>query len=341
MLRTALCLPALNGGVSREELMTKSDVGAATQALADRAQAKARERKILALSEQHASGQLALWPESERGIPNELVRCSVFSAKNRNEPRAVYRANAPLVVPVIGGGEVRYSGEELRQDDESVWMELVHMAKESRSPTVTFTPASLLKALRWPDSGQSYTRLLNTLVRLQSATLVVYSARLGGGVSTSLIVDFSFNDKGSGEIKPWSVTVFRPESELLFLFDKLYSRVNREARLALSEGLATWLHGFFSSHREPFGHKIETLAKGAGLSLEVANDGQVSEADLDAKRKARRRDIKRKLKAALGELQRIGFLAGFQITESGLVKVVRATDTRVADRPSTKTKRGS
>ena len=110
--------------------------------MADNARAKQRDE----LAARHAAGQLALWPESERGIPNELVRCAVFSAKNRKERRDMYRANAPLVVPVIGGGEVVYIGEELRQDDETVWMQLVHMSKESRSPQVFFTPYSPVRS---------------------------------------------------------------------------------------------------------------------------------------------------------------------------------------------------
>jgi hypothetical protein len=311
--------------------MASDDAVVAAQALADKAQDKARAKKIGELAEQYAAGQLTLWPESERGIPNELVRCAVFAAKNRKEPRAMFRATAPLVVPVIGGGEVRYTGEELRQDDESVWIELVHMAKESRSPIVTFTPTNLIRSLQWTDSGKSYARLLTTLRRLRSASLEVYSARLGRGVSTGLIVDYAFSDKGDG--KPWSVTVFRPESELLFLFDKLYSRVNREARLALPEGLATWLLGFLSSHREPFAHKIETLAIGAGLTLDVPNNGELSEAEFTAKRKARAREVKRMFKNALNELQRVGFLAGFQITPGGVVKVVRANENREERNP--------
>lgn len=132
-----------------------------------------RERKKAALAAQFQAGQLALWPDAERGIPNELVRCAVFSAKNRKERRDMYRANAPLVVPVIGGGEVIYTGEELRQDDETVWMQLVHMSKESRSPQVFFTPYSFFKAIKWPNKGTSYTRLLTTLRRLNSASLEV------------------------------------------------------------------------------------------------------------------------------------------------------------------------
>ena len=63
----------------------RKDVAATVQAMADNARAKSRAKQRDELAARHAAGQLALWPESERGIPNELVRCAVFSAKNRKE----------------------------------------------------------------------------------------------------------------------------------------------------------------------------------------------------------------------------------------------------------------
>ena len=65
----------------------RKDVAATVQAMADNARAKSRAKQRDELAARHAAGQLALWPESERGIPNELVRCAVFSAKNRKERR--------------------------------------------------------------------------------------------------------------------------------------------------------------------------------------------------------------------------------------------------------------
>jgi hypothetical protein len=286
----------------------------------DKARKTARARQRGELADRLAAGQLALWPESERGIPNELVRCAVFSAKNRKERREVYRANAPLVVPVIGGGEVVYIGEELRQDDETVWMQLVHLSKEARSEVVTFTPYSFLKAIKWPIKGASYTRLLTSIRRLATSGLEVYSSRFDKGVSTKLIAKYEYS---KGTDTPWKVQVFHREDELLFLFDKLYSRLDWETRLALPEGVTTWLHGFFSSHREPYDHKIETLAIGAGLTLESDEDAGLDEAARVAKRKARLREIKRIITKALEALQESGFLDSFEVTRSGLVRVVR------------------
>lgn len=105
-----------------------------------------------------------------------------------------------------------------------------------------------------------------------------------------------------GTDTPWKVQVFNKDDELLFLFDKLYSRLDWETRLALPEGVTTWLHGFFSSHREPFDHKIETLAVGAGLTLDSAEDEYFDEVTRIAKRKTRLREAKRIITKALEAL---------------------------------------
>lgn len=285
------------------------------------AEAKARAKRHDELADLLSAGQLVLWPEAERGIPNELVRCALFSAKNRKESREVYRANMPLKVPVIGGGEIKFIGEELRQDDETVWMQLVHLSKEARSEWVSFTPHSFIQAIRWPVSGASYARLLTSIRRLASCSIDVYSPRLGKGVGTRLIAKYEYSGH-QGD--PWRVQVFEKSSdELLFLFDKLYSRLDWETRLALPEGVATWLHGFFSSHREPFGHRVETLAIGAGLTLEKAEDAELTEGARASKRKERLREAKKTIKQALQALKDMNFLADFEVTRAGIVNVQR------------------
>lgn len=291
------------------------------RALANKALARSQAQKRQELTGRLKDGQLALWRESERGIPNELVRCAVFSAKNRNEPRKIYRANAPYVIELIGPGQIIYTGEELRQDDETVWLQLVHMAKEARSETITFTPYSLLKTLKWPGGGDSYKRLLATLRRLMGTVLEVYSERLDKGVTTNLIANFEY---AKDHDKPWRVKVFDEDDELLFLFDKLhYSRLDWDMRLALPTGIATWLHGYLASHKKPYPIYVDTLAKNAGLTLETPEDKQLDKAAQIAKRKKRLNEAKRAIKKALEALREREFLKSFEITKEGLVSVIR------------------
>lgn len=294
----------------------------ATQEKIDQAQAKARGLKHKELEVQLEAGQLVFWPDSERGVPNELVRCAVFSAKNHKQPRATYKAASPLVIPIVGGGEIVFVGEELRQDDETVWMQLVHMAKESRSVWVSFTPYSFFKALGWGTDVDSYKRLLASLRRLSGAGVEVYSSRFDRGVRTRLLGDFTYSKKATGGA--WTVKVFDQDTNMLTLFDSLYSRLDWETRLALPAGVATWLHGFFASHRQPFDHKVETLARGAGLTLETPDDDLLDEAARTAKRQARLREAKKTIKRGLEALKARGFLSEYEVTRTGLVRVVRA-----------------
>jgi hypothetical protein len=69
------------------------------QEMANQALARSRSRALNVLGEKLEEGQLVFWPETERGVPNELVRCAVFSAKNRREARRIFRANEPMRVP--------------------------------------------------------------------------------------------------------------------------------------------------------------------------------------------------------------------------------------------------
>lgn len=295
------------------------------KAIAAKAARSARVARHKVLADLHADGQLTLWRDEERGIPNELVRCALFPAKNRKEKREMYKASAPLTVPIIGGGQVLYFGEELRQDDETVWMQLVHLSKEARSEWVSFSPYSFIQNVGWPVKKDSYARLLASIRRLSGGGLEVYSQRFDRGMKTQLIRTYEYSQ---GEATPWRVKVFDREDGLLFLFDKLYSRLDWATRLSLPDGIATWLHSFFASHKEAYDHKIETLAKGAGLKLHDPEDDALGEAERMAKLKERLREAKKAIVRGLQALKDSGFLVDFEVTRKNLVKVRRVGDTR-------------
>lgn len=286
------------------------------------AQKKLLERREKELLEFMKSGQLVLWGAADRGAPNEMLRSALFSTKNRNVPRASYSLKAPLKVEIIGGGYIRYYGEELRQDDETVWMQLVHLAKEARSEGCTFTPHSLIKELGWSSGGPSYARLLETIRRLGTGSLEVYSPRFDKGISLRLIDTYVYSE--SDATGPWHVKVFNSQTNNVFMFEKLYSRVDWSTRLALPEGVATWLHSFFATHREPYPHKLETLALGAGIPLEIPEDLDLDQKARIARQKQRLRDAKKTIKRGLEALVKQGFLLEFTISRTNLVAVKRA-----------------
>lgn len=272
-------------------------------------QAKSREReKDRQANAEKGNGtavaavvQLPLWAEALRCLPNELLRSALFNAKNRKQPRAFLKKQD---IAVLFEGRMTYQGEELRQDDETVWLQLIHLAKEQPlGSVVEFTPYSFCKAIGWSICKGSYERLRECLDRMQSTALAVYSKRLKRGVSLSMLPAFEWQDDHKNTLKKYRVQV---APQLVELFgDVQYTQVEWAQRLALPVGIATWLHGYYASHRDPYPVKLNTLKKGAGITTE---------------RPAKVREL---IEKALAELVNVGFLESWEIVGE-LVHVKRA-----------------
>lgn len=250
--------------------------------------------------------QLPLWAEVVRCLPNEILRSALFNAKNRKTPR-VYLRQAEIAV--VGDGKISYTGEELRQDDETVWLQLLHIAKAVPVGTIVeFTPYNFCKNIGWSISGQSYMRLRESLSRMQATALAVSSNRLKQGVSISMIPFFQWVDEETGTNLPkWSVRI---APDLLKLFgENQFTHIEWKQRLALPTGLATWLLGYFATHREPYAIKFETLRRGSGITTRSGGE------------------LRKLLNVALENLVSVGFIEKFSIN-GDLVHVERAHHNR-------------
>jgi len=246
--------------------------------------------------------QLPLWPDVVRSLPNEILRSALFNARNRRTPRAMMKSEP---IAIIGDGRITYRGEELRQDDETVWLQLVHLARRHVvGQLVEFTAYSFCKDIGWPIGKRSYDRLKESLRRMQATGLDVYSKRLDRGVSLSMIPFFEYEDSETQKSLPrWRVRI---APELVDLFgNEHYTRIEWEQRLKLPAGLATWLHGYLASHRVPHPIKIDTIALGSGMNT------------------VEKTELRRLIKRALGNLVDCGFLVSFDIS-GDLVTVKRA-----------------
>lgn len=245
---------------------------------------------------------LPFWEEGTRRIPNELVRSALFNARNRNKKRT-YLRDADIVV--VGDGSIKFTGEELRQYDEIIWLELIHLSRgQAAGDIIEFTPYSFCKAVQWPINNGSYERLRASLVRMQASSLSVFSKRLKSGISMSMIPLFTWQDELGAPLKKYQVTIAPQLVQLLG--DNYFTQVEWQQRLALPTGIATWLHGYLASHRAPFPIKIETIYKGSGATSE----------DMTS--------FRRQVKAALEKLVKIGFLNSYEIDNGNLVHVTRS-----------------
>lgn len=286
-----------------------------TQTTSERVQEMSKAARERSRQSLLADRQLTGWADATRGAPNEILRSSLFTARNRNQARHNLKQ---AVVGLVGKGEMIYTGEELRQDDETVWFQLIHLAREKGLDTpFQFTPYSFCRSLNWPLTGQSYDHLEKCMTRLQATSLKISFQRLGTEISLSMLPIFQAKRRKAGDGGLWTVQM---HGQLVFLFSEFqYTRVDWQQRLTLPEGLATWLHAYYASHGAPYDLKVETLAVGAGLMLKIHTDPTQM-----AKHKERLRDVKKLIVKALSALKGVGFLTDFKVKREGLVVVRRA-----------------
>lgn len=270
------------------------------------------------LEDSYRAGQLMLWPPERRGVPNAFARCAIFGVANKKTKRQVFLANSPKINDILGGGHIAFWGEEVRQDDLTVWLQLIQLFKEAKSEWVSFTPYSFLKSIRWSPTTHAYKRLLSIIRRLAGANVEVFSKLHGRGINTRLLQNYDFSTDEKSE---WRIRLYDKKDQLLFLFEQNLSHLEWNQRSELPEGVATWLHAYYSTHKTPYALKILTLALGAGLKVIDPLDDALPEPKRIAIQKTRLRECKRLIKNALEELVRVGFLKSFNISKTGLVTV--------------------
>ncbi len=279
----------------------------------DRLAAKARQRAESSSSETPTAAspktisteenvvQLPIWREDRRGMPNDLVRSALFTIGNSRQKRS-FRKDA--VIAALGEVEITYTGEELRQDDEDVFLQLVHLARLAPlGETVEFTAHAMLKALRWSTDSRAYQRLRDSINRLAATGLSVSNDE--NGYNGSLVRDFEWKQTNGASSRTWKV---RLEPRIVALFGRVtYTQIDWEQRLKLGN-LAKWLHSFYYTHASPYDLKVQTIHALSGSSTR----------DLSKFRQT--------LRAALEELAKVGFLEDWRIERrTDLVHVTRVT----------------
>jgi TrfA protein len=194
--------------------------------------------------------QLPFWPSEIRGLPNAFARSALFTVANtRKGDRANFKRKD---ITAVNGVQIQYTGEELRQDDEDVFLQILHVARVQELGTeVRFTAYSLLQELGWSKNTASYKRLVDCLDRLKASSVAVTVESAQGAKENytgSLIRSFRWREDGAGmPLRQWTVLL---EKEIISLFNPAsYSRLDWKLRLNLPP-LAKWLHSFYMTGSE-------------------------------------------------------------------------------------------
>jgi hypothetical protein len=242
------------------------------------------------------------WTSDRRGVPNPLIRGGLFGTR-LSAKRQSFKAEK---IASLSNSTVHYSGEELRQDDLSVWMSIVNKGRGRVSgQPIMFTAYELIKDMKWRIHSESYTRLRDCIERLKVTSVKVASKDEKAAYAGSLIRDYTF-DAVSDEGKPrWQVRL-EPSIVKLFINENT-TLIEWEQRklIGTRASLTLWLHIFYSSHRDPIPFLVQKIH------------------ELCRSDEQRMTNFKSRLRASLERLIEIGFLASFTI-KNDMVHVKRS-----------------
>lgn len=245
--------------------------------------------------------QLPIWPDAHRAIPNPFARSALFTVGNPRRKRSHFEQKT---IATFGDVKITYTGEELRQDDEDVFLQLLHISRVSPlGDEIAFTAHQMLKALGWPTNKPAYERLRRTINRLSATGVTISDPSDRYGYNGSLIRSFAWQEADGRSSRSWRVWL---EPRIVALFgDTLYTRIIWQHRKELRSAIAKWLLNLYSSHASPYPMKVATIHRYSGSTA-----SQMS-------------GFRRELKRALGELVDIGFLKSFEVDSADLVHVIR------------------
>lgn len=240
-------------------------------------------------------------PQDKRIMLNDIIRSPLFNVCNHNTAREYINDK---VLCTFGNVEIKYKGEELRQDDEDVWLQILYLISKKHNNSVEFLPYTFLKQIGWPDRTQYKDKLLSCLTRMQATSVTIKNKTIGEGKAVSLIREIDFVDESGNKSKKWKVIL---EDHIIRMFanKEQCSKIVWEQRIQLRP-LAKWLHAFYSSHRDPYPLKVSTIHAACGSKMK------------------KMKHFKPALNDSLQELKKIGFLEEGWITDSDLVTVVRS-----------------
>jgi TrfA protein len=238
--------------------------------------------------------QLPLWRDQQRGTPNSFIRSALFAAI-QSKDRVFMKG---MTLTSQKGITVKFTGEQLNQEDLTLWETLVHLARAHPLGSMcSFTGHGILKSLNVNTGGTEHRRLHEAITRLNACSVEIthegktyFGSLIEGGIKDEITSHYTIE----------------LNQKLIRLFgESQWTAIDWQQRLKLRrKPLAQALHAYYSSHRDPHPVKLSTLQ------------------ELTGSRNKQLAGFKRDIRNALNALVQIGFMQSYDI-ENDVVRVKR------------------
>src|SRR2546423_5646347 len=118
--------------------------------------------------------QFPLFPEATRPVSNDMARSALFSCVQGKDRRFIKDA----LLATVADKEIRFTGEQLNQDDHDLLMQMVFMAQHKPLGSWVMVPAyGILEALGRQIGGKQHRALRADIFRLAAGTVSIRIAR--------------------------------------------------------------------------------------------------------------------------------------------------------------------
>lgn len=183
-----------------------------------------------------------LWADEIRALPTSFARSALFTVGSLKSTRAVCKDTH---VASASGINMLFTGEELRQDDEDVFLQLVHLSRgRPTEEGIEFTAHAVLQQLGWSTGALGYKRLKATLDRMKRGEIKLLAKEGRRGFVGSLISSWGWREEETSNSVRAKMFV-RFDSAILELFGaQPYTQLQWQERAGLSSMMAKWLHTF-------------------------------------------------------------------------------------------------
>ena len=196
--------------------------------------------------------QFPLFPDATRPVSNDMARSALFSCVQGKDRRFI----KDTLLATVADKEIRFTGEQLNQDDHDLLMQMVFLAQHKPLGSWVMVPAyGMLQALGRQIGGKQYRELRADIARLTAAMVIIRNTETKREVFGHHLIAKAEQDE---QTRHW---MYRLDPDLRALYgDMTHTLIDWDQRLALKgKDLARWLQLYIASHAKPYPVKVATL----------------------------------------------------------------------------------
>ena len=199
-----------------------------------------------------------------RHIPNDYARSSLFTARNKREPRRtlmhekLFHFNEHI--------SILYTGIELRaEDDEIVWLQILSYGQSvALGEPFEFSVKDLVRDVAWSKNGRNYDRARECISRLKANEVLALNTKAyGKSGAISLIANYTAINDVEG--KPTTYRVWIDPNLIVLFAGNTFTSHSWAIYRDLSP-VARRLADYFESHKHPYPLSLAKFRQMCGSS---------------------------------------------------------------------------